>query len=332
MLASGVCRLWDTPRRKSSLAASSSTQLRVLGLHPREQLGVAHRDRDLEREQIEQVLVRPLPAPRRGQVADETPSASPPARSSARIGRDSPGTGILDRRRDAGSTSRTRRRSSRTRCARRRRGAAGSCSRPSRAGRVLDGDEDLAELAVASLEVGRQAVVAVGEAGELVVAGRRRSGVDRSPAETRSTARRDRAQRRGQVGREGIGDDRRTRPRWPAANRRSRADRRVGATGPGSNTSSTTMPNTASGSTAAATRAASAASGRRTASCRAGDLVGGPAPEPTAGGAAGDAAPRTATAGAVPVGRGSGRRSAGRRQPGDAVDADRADVWTATSR
>ena len=71
MLASGVWRLCDTPRRKSSLASSSSTRRRFWSSTRAIQLGVADRRRDLDREQLEQVLVGALPAPRRGQVAHD---------------------------------------------------------------------------------------------------------------------------------------------------------------------------------------------------------------------------------------------------------------------
>ena len=93
MLVSGVWRLWLTPRRKSSLAASSSSSWLVLGLDRGEQLGVPDRDRHLAGEQLEQVLVGALPEPGRRQLADEhaevlaRPRAAPPGAGATRPGR-----------------------------------------------------------------------------------------------------------------------------------------------------------------------------------------------------------------------------------------------------
>ena len=107
MLVSGVWRLWLTPRRKSSLAASSSSSCAFWASTWREQLGVADRDRDLAREQLEEVLVGALPAARRRQVADEHAErlvrrrAGPRGPGAARPGR-APRVGI-----SRGSTSRS---------------------------------------------------------------------------------------------------------------------------------------------------------------------------------------------------------------------------------
>ena len=62
MLVSGVWRLWLTPRRKSSLAASSSRSWAFWASTWANSCGVPDRDRDLAREQLQQVLVGALPA------------------------------------------------------------------------------------------------------------------------------------------------------------------------------------------------------------------------------------------------------------------------------
>ena len=183
-------------------------ELGVLRLDLGEQLGVPDRDRDLAREQLEQVLVGALPAPRRRQVSDQDARASsPPARRTARIGTRLAGDALLDRDRRAGRRGSTSASiiPNALRASWRPRAGDELEAVPRRA--ALDRREDPAELPVPPLEVGGEPVVALGEAGELVLARRRRSGVERSPAEARSTARRDRPQRRGQVRGEEPGEE-----------------------------------------------------------------------------------------------------------------------------
>ena len=102
------------------------------------------------------------------------PIASPPIWRTARTGRGSPGirssVGM-----SLGSTSRTSQ-SIMPNAARASVAARPATNSDAVAGRgLLDRREDPAELAVAALEVGGEAVVAVGEAGQLVVAGDARS-------------------------------------------------------------------------------------------------------------------------------------------------------------
>ena len=107
MLVSGVWRLWLTPRRKSSLAASSSRSWAFCASTWPNSCGVADRDRDLAGEQLEQVLVGALPG--RG-----WPAGARRARPSALVAgpQDGPerarlaGDDLLDRDL-AGSTRRT---------------------------------------------------------------------------------------------------------------------------------------------------------------------------------------------------------------------------------
>ena len=75
MLVSGVWRLWLTPRRKSSFAASSSSRRAFWAPDPLEQLGVPDSDPDLAREQLQQVLVGAFPATGGRQVPDEKSEA-----------------------------------------------------------------------------------------------------------------------------------------------------------------------------------------------------------------------------------------------------------------
>ena len=167
-------------------------ELGVLRLDLGEQLGVADRDRDLAREQLEQVLVGALPATASRAAGRTAPRGPPPpARRTARSGRDSPGTtssiGIV-------------------------RGVAqvdGRVDHPERGLRVVGRarGQELGRRPVARpprWPRGSAPAPGCGAAGRPPAgcgsrrgapARRRRrpgSGVDRSPAETRSTARRER--------------------------------------------------------------------------------------------------------------------------------------------
>ena len=170
------------------------------GPRPRVQLGVADGRGHLDREQLEQVLVRALPAAGRRQVARRRRRArSPAATRSARTGTGSPGTtssvGIsrgstssssqsiipnATRRLVGGPARRSpRARSSQARSTRARRGsgAARGCGAPRSRG---------------------EAVVALGEAAELVVAGQLEARPDRRrPRPGRRSGRSRAAARRG---------------------------------------------------------------------------------------------------------------------------------------
>jgi hypothetical protein len=145
-------------------------ELGVLGLDHGEELGVPDRDRDLAGEQLEEVLVAALPRSRGRQVAHEHAdllAANPKNRADgARIPRDV----LLDR-----NGSRIHELDLRVDHLERGLGMRGGPpDEPVHAipGRgCLDGREDLPELPVPALEVTRQAVVALGEPGHLVVAG-----------------------------------------------------------------------------------------------------------------------------------------------------------------
>ena len=169
----------------------------VLGLDLGEQLGVADRDRDLAREQLEQVLVGALPAPRRRQVPDEHAEVlARRPRSSARTGTGSPGTtssiGI-----SRGSTSSTPAvdHPERARRARRRRGARGT--RAARRGVI---DSIASRIRPSSsfrrCEIARRGGCGSRRGGRARRRPAARAASTRSPAETRSTAARDRPQRR----------------------------------------------------------------------------------------------------------------------------------------
>ena len=69
MLVRGVWRLWLTPRRKSSLAASSSRSWAFWASTCANSWALRIARRDLAREQLEEVLVGPLPPPRGRQPA-----------------------------------------------------------------------------------------------------------------------------------------------------------------------------------------------------------------------------------------------------------------------
>ena len=185
MLVRGVWRLWLTPRRKSSLAASSSSSCWFWASTRANSWALRIADRHLAREQLEQVLVGRLPAAGRGQPTDEHAEVLAARRAARRgAGARSPGTTLLlgDGR---GSPMTTVASMSANAVASRRARSRSDERLDVVAGRdLVDRGEDPAELPVAPLEVGRQAVVAVGEAGELVVAGdldRASSGRRRRP-------------------------------------------------------------------------------------------------------------------------------------------------------
>ena len=172
MRASGVWRLCETPRRKSSFSASRAREPLVLGLDAPEQLGVAERDGDARGEQLQEVLVGRLPARGRGRVADEHAGhlaaaaqvgADRPRLAGdallvldrARIAQDDPGVGQAEALAGVGGGA----------LQERRRAFAG---RP----RVMDVDRP-GHLPVAPREVGGQLLLALREPAELVVGERR---------------------------------------------------------------------------------------------------------------------------------------------------------------
>ena len=172
----------DARQRRLEVVADAAEEV-VLGGVELEQLGVLRLDLG---EQLRRCGSRPRPrwrtaraGPGRrapsGRVAGRRPNSTPS--SLAARPQDGPqrarlaGDRLLDRDRAPGRPSRPPRRSSRTPSVASSAARATSESTPSRGDAVLDGREDPAELAVAPLEVRRQPVVALGEAGELVVAG-----------------------------------------------------------------------------------------------------------------------------------------------------------------
>ncbi len=145
-------------------------ELRILGCDLAEQLGVADRHRKLAGEQLQEVLVRPLPGARGRQASHEH----------AQVFVTDPQDGSQRARFTGHDLVRRHRRRvpedhGRIDHAKGGLGIEGSVADQEfhavarRCG--LDGGQDPAQLAIASLEVGGQAIVAVGEAGELVVAG-----------------------------------------------------------------------------------------------------------------------------------------------------------------
>ena len=206
MLASGVWRLWLTPRRKSSLAASSSRSCCVLGLDPGEQLGVAHRDRDLAREQLQEVLVGALPAARRRQVADDDAEL---LAAGAQARPEGPRTRRARGPRSGSSPGRrvgSPRRSSRTRLGRRaRRGRrAGRCRRAARRLRSRRGSGPARGCGARGPRPGGCGSRRAGRARRRR---RPRSACVRSPADDAVHGRRDRPERGGQVGRQEVRDE-----------------------------------------------------------------------------------------------------------------------------
>ena len=254
MLVSGVWRLWLTPRRKSSLAASSSssrafwapTRSNSWALRTATPISLANSSR------------RSWSARSQPRVAGRWPTSSAePVLAGADHGSDRQRLArhaLLGWARWRGRPRRIRasiipnavRASSAARpiepvdaVARRRRDERG---------------EDPAELPVAPLELRGEPVVALGEPGQLVVAGdddRRRSGrrstpgrrPRRSPAAGRSGRRRARRPRGPRAA-----------PRWRSSGAGSAARSRPGS-GASCWAATTTSPNEASGRTAAATRA-----------------------------------------------------------------------------
>ena len=212
MLVSGVWRLWLTPRRKSSLAASSSSSWAfcastwpnswALRMATATSLANSSRRSWSARSQVRVAGSRPIEHAD-GVVADPQDGAQRAGLAGDDLlGRD---LGRIDQdhlgiEHPEGRLGVERRLAGQELDAVARRGA-------------LDGRQDPPELAVAPLEVGGQAVVAVGEPGQLVVAGdpdRRREVAGGDAVDRRGDA----AQRPGQVGRQQV------------ATRRSRAGRR----------------------------------------------------------------------------------------------------------
>ena len=186
MLVSGVWRLWLTPRRKSSLAASSSSSWAFWASTVANSWALRIATATSLGEQLEQVLVGALPGPGRRQVADEhaqplvaDPQVGPDrtrlagdellGRDGRRIDQDDLGVDHPERR--PGIRGRAPTRNSTP-----SRGDARSIAARIRPSSRLRRSRSAAE-----------PVVAVGQAGQLVVAGDP-IGVDRSPAVTRSTA------------------------------------------------------------------------------------------------------------------------------------------------
>ena len=210
MLVSGVWRLWLTPRRKSSFAASSSrswafcasTWANSSALRIATATSLANRSS------------RSWSARSQRRVAGSRPTRTPsslaagaqdrPQRAATRRARP-PRSGMVDgspRQTSASIIPNAIRASSAARAARK--------STPSRGDAALDRRKDPAQLPVAALEVRGQAVVALGEPRELVVAGHADRG-RRSPADTRSTAAAIVRRGRGQVGHERVGREDRER-------------------------------------------------------------------------------------------------------------------------
>src|SRR5919197_183091 len=187
MLASGVCRLCDTPRRKSSLAASSSisrwfcasTRANSWALRMATAISNANSSSRSWSARSQRRV-----AGRRPRIR---PSGSPPIRSSARIGRGSPGTGTSPGM-SSGSTSKTTESISPNAARASRAARRTSCSMPSR------GDaSSIASRTRPSSRLRRSR----SDASRLWLSARRAMssspvtsiGVERSPAEARSTAR-----------------------------------------------------------------------------------------------------------------------------------------------
>ena len=254
MLVSGVWRLWLTPRRKSSFAASSSRSWAFCASTRANSCGVPDRHRDLAREQLEQVLVGAFPGPRGGQAADEhaelllaglqeRPDRQRIARESASsrgcrgIDQEDVAVDHAERRLGVG------------------RGAAGDEHRAVSRRGPLDRGKDAAELPVPPFEVDGEPVVALGETRQLVVArdlDRRRqvAGGDAVDGGGDGPERRDQVRReqvREQDADQGRDDDREQerRPKVSASVEDVARDE-------------ATTPNPASGRTAAATSPASA--------------------------------------------------------------------------
>ena len=145
-------------------------QLGVLRLHLAEQLGIADGDRDLAGEEVEQVLIGSLPGSSRRQAPHEDAERVTP---DAEVRTDRPrltGDGLLRRDLDGIHEDHRGIEHAERRLGVDRRLPGQEFSSVARRG-ALDRSQDLAELAVAALEIGGQAVVAVGQSGQFVVAG-----------------------------------------------------------------------------------------------------------------------------------------------------------------
>ncbi len=232
------------------LGLVEADQPAVLGLHARVELGVADRGGDLDREQVEEVLVRALPATRGGQVARDDAQGRPGDGEVGAHGDGLAGDELLD-----GDLARVHEEHLAVDHPEGRARVLGRAAGDGRGGLIggdgLDGVQEPAQLLVAAREVVGQAVLALGEAADLVVAGELQAG--------RGVTRRDplhgpreRPQRAREVRRQERGEhDARARPRSrsrPAG--RGRGRRRCPAPAPAS--SRTTSPKPATGMTAAA--------------------------------------------------------------------------------
>ena len=180
-------------------------QLGVLGLDPGEQLGVPDRDGDLAGVQLEQVLIGPVPLPRRGEVAHDHAElfgadvedgsnrqglAGDPLLRRHRGGVDEEDLGVDQAERGPGIA----------------RGTAGDELGTVSGRAALERFEDPPELAVPPLEVAGQPVVGLRQAGELVLAGdddRRRQVAGRRPLD----GSRDGPQGCRQIGGQQIGEE-----------------------------------------------------------------------------------------------------------------------------
>jgi hypothetical protein len=180
-------------------------QAGVLIGHALEQLGIPDGDADLGTEQLEQALVGGLPGPGRRQVTDDQ---AQPLLAGPQLGPDRAGIArdhllVLDRGRvdqqdqgidhAEGSPGVGR-------------GPPDEVLDPISGRRMLDRREDPAELPIAPLEGAGQAIVALGQARQLVVAAdgdRGRQVAGRDPVDRC----RDRPQGRGQVGRQEVGHE-----------------------------------------------------------------------------------------------------------------------------
>jgi hypothetical protein len=200
-------------------------ELDVLGLHPGEELCIPDRDRDLAREQVEEILVGALPATRRRQASEENADGLPP---DAELRPNRPrlaGDALLQRdltrvdEHNDGVDHAERLR--RVAC-----GTPGQPIDPVARRRGLDRVEDPAQLAVAPLEVRGEPVVALREAGEFILArdlDARREVAARHALDGRG----DGAERAREVRGEQVGDEHAQQRRNDDREQQQAAERRV---------------------------------------------------------------------------------------------------------